>query len=121
MSPSTVEVTSVSSTPRAAAMLASPAVRQPASAWSRYSTGSGLGPIPTSTFGWSTSRVVACSWVRSSPTPKKPWIVLWLWVPDIQRFDARNLNWAAAGAAFTASRVANRVVVSTPLRTPLVL
>ena len=41
MSPSTVEVTSVSSTPRAAAMLARPAVRQPASAWSRYSTGVG--------------------------------------------------------------------------------
>ena len=74
---------------------------------------------PTSTFGWSTSRVVGCSWARSSPTPKKSSMVLWLWVPDIHRFEARNWNWAAAGASFTASRVANRVVVSTPLRTPL--
>src|SRR4051812_8376041 len=41
----------------------------------------------------------------------------WLWVPDTQRFDARNWNLAASGAAFTASRVAKSVVVSTPLRT----
>ena len=43
MSPSTVEVTLVSSTPRAAAMLAMPAVRQAAMACSRYSTG--VGPL----------------------------------------------------------------------------
>ena len=39
--PSTVECTSVSSMPRAAAMLASPLVRQAASECSRYSTGVG--------------------------------------------------------------------------------
>jgi hypothetical protein len=39
-----------------------------------------------------------------------------LWVPDTQRFDARNLNCAASGAALTASSVANKVAVSTPLR-----
>ena len=41
MSPSTVDVTERSSTPRAAATLAMPAVRQQAIAWSRYSTGVG--------------------------------------------------------------------------------
>src|SRR5829696_8282292 len=39
-----------------------------------------------------------------------------LWVPLIHWLWARNWNWAAAGAALTASRVANRVAVSTPLR-----
>ena len=39
-----------------------------------------------------------------------------LWVPEIHSLWARNWNFAASGAAFTASRVANRVAVSTPLR-----
>src|SRR3954451_13283242 len=65
------------------------------------------------------SAVYGCSWFRSSPTPKKPYIVPRLWVPDTQRLDARNWNFAASGAAFTASRVANRVAVSTPLRVAL--
>src|SRR3954451_10150140 len=43
-------------------------------------------------------------------------MVPWLWVPEIQRLDARNLNLAASGAAFTASMVAKSVAVSTPLR-----
>ena len=43
-------------------------------------------------------------------------MVLELWVPFTQRFRARNWNWAAAGASFTASSVAKRVGVSTPLR-----
>src|SRR5206468_3978184 len=39
-----------------------------------------------------------------------------LWVPLIHSLLARNWNWAACGAALTASRVAKRVAVSTPLR-----
>src|SRR5512138_666604 len=39
-----------------------------------------------------------------------------LWVPEIHSLCARNWNLAASGAAFTASRVANSVAVSTPLR-----
>src|SRR6476620_2339921 len=39
-----------------------------------------------------------------------------LCVPEIHSLWARNWNFAASGAAFTASRVANRVAVSTPLR-----
>ena len=39
-----------------------------------------------------------------------------LWVPLIHSFPARNWNFAASGAALTASRVAKRVPVSTPLR-----
>src|SRR4051795_11676636 len=39
-----------------------------------------------------------------------------LWVPEIHSLWARNWNLAAAGAPFTASSVAKRVVVSTPLR-----
>jgi hypothetical protein len=56
------------------------------------------------------------SWARSSPTPKKSEMVLRLWVPDCHWLCARNWNLAAAGACFTASSVANRVAVSTPLR-----
>src|SRR6266545_4474202 len=39
-----------------------------------------------------------------------------LWVPLIHSLPARNWNSAACGAALTASRVAKRVAVSTPLR-----
>ncbi len=116
MSPATSERTSVSRTPRAAAMLARPAVRQAASACSTYSTGVGPLSVPTSTAGWSASKWKVRSWVRSSPTPKKPSIVPRLWVPMTHSLWARNWNFAASGAAFTASSVANRVAVSTPLR-----
>src|SRR5215207_210927 len=116
MSPYTVEWTSVSRMPRAAAMLASPAVRQAASACSMYSTGVGPLSWPTSTAGWSASKWKLRSCVRSSPTPKYPWIVLRLWVPLSHWLLARNWNCAASGAPLTASSVANRVAVSTPLR-----
>src|SRR5690242_2613017 len=46
-------------------------------------------------------------------------MVDWLWVPDSQRLVARNWNLARSVSPFTASRVANRVAVSTPLRTAL--
>jgi hypothetical protein len=39
-----------------------------------------------------------------------------LWVPLTHSLWARNWNLAASGACLTASRVANRVAVSTPLR-----
>jgi hypothetical protein len=39
-----------------------------------------------------------------------------LWVPPTHSFLARNWNWAICGASFTASRVANSVGTSTPLR-----
>src|SRR6266508_119779 len=116
MSPDTVECTSVSRTPRAAAMLASPAVRQAASACSTYSTGVGPLSRPTSTAGWSASKWKLRSCARSAPTPWKPWMVLRLWVPLSHWLAARNWNLAASGAALTASRVANRVAVSTPFR-----
>ena len=43
-------------------------------------------------------------------------MVLRLWVPLIHSLSARNWNSAASGACLTASRVANSVAVSTPLR-----
>src|SRR4051812_49542354 len=43
-------------------------------------------------------------------------MVLRLWVPLSHRLLARNWNRAASGAVLTASRVANRAAVSTPLR-----
>src|SRR5215471_17295301 len=43
-------------------------------------------------------------------------MVLRLCVPLSHSLSARNWNFAACGAALTASRVANRVAVSTPLR-----
>src|SRR5215468_8041225 len=42
-----------------------------------------------------------------------------LWVPLTHSLRARNWKRAASGACLTASRVANRVAVSTPLRTGL--
>src|SRR5262245_34853206 len=116
MSPDTMELTSVSLIPRAAAMLARPAVRQVARAWRTYSIGVGPLSWPTRMAGWSASKVKVRSWVRSSPTPKNPWMVLRLWVPVSHWLLARNWKAAASGAALTASRVAKRVAVSTPLR-----
>ncbi len=43
-------------------------------------------------------------------------MVDWLWVPEIQRLEARNWNLASSRCALTASRVAKSVGVSTPLR-----
>ena len=43
-------------------------------------------------------------------------MVVRLWVPPTHWLRARNWNLAASGACLTASRVANRVAVSTPLR-----
>src|SRR6266511_6458228 len=43
-------------------------------------------------------------------------MVLRLWVPLTHWLWARNWNLAASGACLTASRVAKRVAVSTPLR-----
>jgi hypothetical protein len=43
-------------------------------------------------------------------------MVVRLWVPLTHWLRARNWNLAASGACLTASRVANRVAVSTPLR-----
>jgi hypothetical protein len=45
-------------------------------------------------------------------------MVLRLWVPRAHSLRARNWKWAASGACFTASSVAKRVAVSTPLRVP---
>ena len=43
-----------------------------------------------------------------------------LWVPFIQRFDARNWKAASSRSALTRLMVANSASVSTPLRTGLV-
>ena len=47
--------------------------------------------------------------------PKKPDTVDRLWVPVTQVLVARNWNFAISFCCLTASRVANRVAVSTPL------
>ena len=44
-------------------------------------------------------------------------MVDWLWVPLTHRLVARNRKSAMSWSAVTASIVANRVAVSTPLRT----
>ena len=59
-------------------------------------------------------RLVACC--ISCFAPKKPSNVDWLCVPAIHRLLARNWNFAISGSPLTASRVANSVAVSTPLR-----
>jgi hypothetical protein len=48
-------------------------------------------------------------------------MTLRLWVPLFHSFIAVNRNLAASGAAFTASRVANSVGTSTPLRMVLMV
>ena len=52
-----------------------------------------------------------------APTPKKPSIVLRLWVPVTHRCVARNWNARRFGLRPDGVEVANRVAVSTPLRT----
>ncbi len=97
MSPSTVERTSVSVTPRAAAMLAIPEVMQAAIAWSRNSTGVGASSPPTSTAGWSASYSWTPLCACTPPAPLNGSIRLRLFVPRIQRFVARNWNFASSG------------------------
>src|SRR6478609_347676 len=57
-----------------------------------------------------------CLWVISWVAPKKPCRVDWLWVPLTHLFVARNWKSAISWFARTASMVAKRVAVSTPLR-----
>src|SRR4051794_21855723 len=116
MSPVTVEVTALSRTPRAAAMLTMPAVRHAARACSRNSTGIGALSAPVSTWGWSASSTVSLTWDRSCSAPWKSEMVDLLWVPVSQVWRARSRNSPSSGWPFTASRVASSVAVSTPLR-----
>ena len=81
MSPSSIDSTLVSVTPRTAAMLPMPAVRQVASACSTHSTGVGAWSLPHSTAGWSPSAMVACLCMCSPPAPVKVEIVVRLLVP----------------------------------------
>src|SRR3954447_1183874 len=115
MSPSTEDSTLVRVMPRAAAMFATPDVRQAAMACSRYSTGVGPWSVPTSTSGWSETTSVRWRCAISWPTPWKPSYVDTEWVPFTQWLAARNWNFAIAGLPRTASRVASRVETSTPL------
>ena len=69
MSPSTVDVTSVSGIPRAAAMFARPLVRQAARACRRSSTGVGPWSVPVRIGGWSASYRWSVARVNSWPAP----------------------------------------------------
>ena len=117
MSPSTVDSTDVRGcTPRAAAMLTRPAVRQAARAWRRNSTGVGPWSLPDEH-----GRVVGVEgerrlWVISCRRRRSRGSSLRLWVPLTQRLMARNWKSAISCWPLTTSRVANRVAVSTPLR-----
>src|SRR6476646_5864726 len=57
-----------------------------------------------------------CLCVISWVAPKNPCRVDWLWVPLTHLFVARNWKSAISWFARTASMVAKRVAVSTPLR-----
>ena len=70
---------------------------------------------PTSTAGWSASKTT-CARGCAPGRRRSSRRCARLWVPLIHRLWARNWNWAGSGCLLTASRVANRVVVSTPLR-----
>ena len=117
MSPSRVDSTAVSRTPRAAATYTRDMVRQAASACSRCSAGFGPVSIPSSTAGSpASSSKASAREVSSWPAPQKPLIVERLCAPPIQRLVARNWNRASSGCPSIASRVPNICPVSTPLR-----
>ena len=59
---------------------------------------------------------VSLAWTCSWPAPKKPVKRPREWVPETHSLVVRNWNCAASGCWRTASMVANRVAVSTPLR-----
>ena len=104
--PSSVELTSVSVTLRAAATLTIVSVRQPASACSRNSAGFGASLWPNRTGGSLASTSNGSSREASSwPAPQKPWIVERLCGPSIQRLVTRNSNRASSGCALSASSV----------------
>ncbi len=113
--PSTVASTERSWMPRFCATEATPPVRQLVSPTRRYS----IGVMPLSgaakTSGWSASNCVSVLWVCSSPSPKKFWIDTLVCTPPCHVEEARQVNCAASGAPFNASRASSRACTLTPL------
>src|SRR5215207_5808154 len=78
--------------------------------------------VPSRMAGSPASRANACARdVSSPPAAAESLMVERLCAPPIQRLRARNWNVAISSWALNASRVANMVVVSTPLRTAAVI
>ena len=71
-----------------------PAVRQPPSATSTYSTGVIPLSCAANCSGWSMSKANVLLCVCSSPKPKKVWTSERLWVPLTQDTVERHWNWA---------------------------
>src|SRR5215510_7344970 len=117
MFPSIVAVTERSWMPRCWAMAATPAVRQLASPTSTYSTGVAPLSSDANTSVLSASNLNVVLRRCSSPRPKNPSTVEWLWVPFFHSQDARHLNCAAWGALVSASRAAIKASTFTPLLT----
>src|SRR5579863_2653187 len=113
--PSIAALTERSWMPRSSATAATPAVRQPARPTRTNSTGVGPLSCAAKHSGWSTSNsyVVRCR--CSAHRPVKPATVDWLWAPLRQVQLARQVNWAASGAADSAARASSRACTFTPL------
>src|SRR5262245_43026944 len=92
-----------------------PAVRQLARPTSTYSTGVGPLSSDAKTSGWSASKDQDDRWVCSPPSPKKPVISLWLWVPLSHSLLARQVNCAPSGALTSAVRASSSACTFTPL------
>src|SRR5690606_13429859 len=117
IAPSSVAVTECSWMLRICATAATPAVRQPASPDSTSSTGVAPLSSDAKTSGWSMSNVNSLLWLCSWPRPKKPLTLDRLWVPPSHRELARQVNRAACGACFSASRAPTSAVTLTPFPT----
>src|SRR5215218_1046127 len=117
MPPSTVAMTLFSWMLRFCATAAMPAVRHPARPTSMYSTGvaplSSEAKISVSP----TSNEYLVRSLYSAPSPKKPSTFVLLCVPFSHSHDARHMNWAASGAAPSASRAPRSASTLTPLLT----
>ena len=94
-----------------------PAVRQPPSATSTYSTGVIPLSCAANCSGWSMSKANVLLCVCSSPKPKKVWTSERLWVPLTHDTVERHWNWAACGASANTSRAPSRASTFTPLST----
>ncbi len=104
MSPSTDAVTLRSLTPRLAATVATPALRQPARPASTVSTGVGPWSSEAKISGWSPSTTNGTRCACSPPSPEKSCTVVRLWVPFTHSHRARHWNRAACGASVSAIR-----------------
>src|SRR5215216_672710 len=101
--------------PRLVATVATPAVRQLASAARAISAGVAPLSSDANTSGWSPSNENCWRWESSVPRPENPCTMVRLWVPFTHSQRARHWNWAASGMSVRAWRACRMASTLTPL------